>query len=241
MNAARPAPLGLIVLQVDETIELEFRRIFAGHGQPLFVSRVPSGAELTPDTIAQMGQDLPRAASLLPQSGTYAAVGYACTSGTTLLGRDRVARLVTEAVTTRRVCDPLHGAIEMMAAHDVRRIGLVSPYIALVAAPVQQAFEAAGFEVAHALHFGEVVEAKVARIPDQVISEAAQSVSDGVDAVFLSCTNLRTLDLLEPLRGQLGVPVLSSNLCLAWQMTQHLDVTFPLIAGVSAGFKSNPA
>jgi hypothetical protein len=58
--------LGLIVLQVDETIEQDFRHLFAPDSVKLHISRIPSGAELTPDSIAQMETALPTAAGLLP-------------------------------------------------------------------------------------------------------------------------------------------------------------------------------
>jgi maleate isomerase len=58
--------LGLIVLQVDETIEGDFRRLIPSHVARLHVTRVLSGAELTPDSIAQMKRTLPDASRLLP-------------------------------------------------------------------------------------------------------------------------------------------------------------------------------
>lgn len=48
------ATLGLIVLQSDETIEQEFRRIFRAGDVALYVSRVPSGAKVTTDTLGAM-------------------------------------------------------------------------------------------------------------------------------------------------------------------------------------------
>ena len=45
--------LGLIVLQADETIENEFRRIIPSHAT-LHVSRVPSGREVTTDSLSEM-------------------------------------------------------------------------------------------------------------------------------------------------------------------------------------------
>ena len=40
----------------------------------------------------------------------------------------------------------------------------------------------------------------------------------GVDGVFLSCTNLRTLEVISPLEAETGLPLLSSNTGLAWHM-----------------------
>jgi maleate isomerase len=39
--------------------------------------------------------------------------------------------------------------------------------------------------------------------------------------IFLSCTNLRTLDVIDALEAELGIPVVSSNLALAWDMARR--------------------
>jgi maleate isomerase len=212
--------LGLIVLQVDETIEQEFCRLFPPQIARLHVTRVPSGAELTPDSIAEMERALPDAARLLPDTQPLDVVGYACTSGTTLIGAGRVRELVTGAVNTRTVTDPLTAALAECQSRGLARVGIVSPYIASVAEPIRVAFEAGGVTVPDTISFGEQVEARVARIAPWSIADAARALArrSKLDAVFLSCTNLRTLDILAPLTQELGLPVLSSNQCLAAHM-----------------------
>ena len=214
--------LGLIVLQVDETIEEDFRRLLAP-STALHVTRIASGAELTPETIAEMEARLPAAAGLLPPAVDFDAVGYACTSGTTLIGAERVAALVSSGCRTRAVTEPLTAALAAMGHLGARRIGIVSPYIASVAEPVRRAFEAAGVEVSATISFGEEVEARVARIDPASITEAAREVAGrgDVDMVFLSCTNLRTLDVIDGLEATLGLPVFGSNMALAWDMARR--------------------
>jgi maleate isomerase len=211
--------LGLIVLQADETIEPDFRRLLSPD-VALYVTRIPSGADLNPDTIAAMEHALPRAAALLPPAA-FGAVGYACTSGTTLIGAQRVAALVRGACPGAAVTDPLTAAIAGLHAAEARSVALVSPYIPSVAEPIRRAFEAAGFAVPCALSFGEESEARVARIDPGSIRDAALTAArSGADAVFLSCTNLRTLEVLDELATALGRPVLSSNRVLAWHMAR---------------------
>lgn len=219
--------LGLIVLQVDETIEQDFRRLFPAEAARLHVTRVPSGAELTPHTIAAMETALPSAAALLP-AAAFDVVGYACTSGTTLIGAARVRDLVGGAVQTRAVTDPLTAAFAACRELGLSRIGIVSPYVASVAAPIREAFEAAGIAVPATLSFGEEVEARVARIAPASISEAARTLarSSRLDGLFLSCTNLRTLDILASLEAELNLPVISSNQVLGWHMAQLSGCAF---------------
>lgn len=214
--------LGLIVLQVDETIERDFRRLFPDPEVAIHVSRIPSGAELTPGTIATMRSELPRAAALLPPATEFDAIGYACTSGATLIGPDAVAALVAGGATTRAVTDPFTAAVAALSALGVGSIGIVSPYVASVADPIRSAFRAAGFDVPATLSFGEEIEARVARIDPASIRDAALEVgaAGGVEAVFLSCTNLRTLDIIDDLEVRLRLPVISSNQALAWRMAR---------------------
>jgi maleate isomerase len=212
--------LGLVVLQVDETIEPEFRLHFGPEDAAIHVSRVPSGDDLTPDTIDDMATALPRAAGLLPQAVSFDVLAYACTSASMRFGPDRVADLLRQGARARHVTNPFSAALAAFDHLGVRRIGLVSPYIDSVAGPMAQAFAAAGVEVTRSLSFGEREEARVARITRASVEAAAMQVGAGagVDAVFLSCTNLRTAGVIEALRDRLGKPVLSSNLALAWHM-----------------------
>lgn len=214
------ATLGLVVLQADETLEQDFRRLFPDRGVAIYTSRIPSGEELTSDSIAAMEAELPRGARLLPRSARFGAVGYGCTSGTTLIGAEAVARMLRQGVQTPVVTDPLTAALAALDALGLRRLGLVTPYVHNIAAPVRDAFSAAGYAIGETLTFGEEVEARVARIAPQSIKAAARAAAKAVDAVFLSCTNLRTLDIIDELEAELGIAVLSSNQVLAWHMAR---------------------
>jgi maleate isomerase len=86
------ARFGLIVLQVDETIEQEFPRLVGSDGIAVHFSRVPSGREVTGATLAAMEAEIPNAATLLPPGTRYDAIGYACTSGATVIGPENVVR-----------------------------------------------------------------------------------------------------------------------------------------------------
>ncbi|MEM5474295.1 aspartate/glutamate racemase family protein [Hoeflea sp. AS60] len=214
------ATLGLVVLQADETLEQDFRRLFPDRDIAIYVSRIPSGEELSADSIAAMEAELPRAAKLLPRAARFDAVAYGCTSGTTLIGAEAVIEMLRRGVDTPVVTDPLTAALAALRALGVKRLGLVTPYVNSISAPVRDAFVTEGFAVGETLTFGEAVEARVARIAPGSIKAAARLAAVGADAVFLSCTNLRTLDVIDALEAELGIPVLSSNQVLAWHMAK---------------------
>ncbi len=68
-----PTRIGVIVLQSDETIE---RDLMAMRGDAdVFVSRVPSGQEVTAETLQSMAAHIAASASLFPQNIGFDAVG----------------------------------------------------------------------------------------------------------------------------------------------------------------------
>jgi maleate isomerase len=212
-----PPRIGVVVLEVDETIEQDLRRLFAPDAAQIHVTRIPSGAELTPETIARMADDLEGAVRLLPDV-LFDVIAYACTSGTTLIGAGRVAEKVRAGRQTAHVTDPLTAVLSAFDHLDARSVGIVSPYIPSVTAPIRAAFMEAGLKVPISISFGEKVEAKVARIDPGCILAAGLDAARRaeIDCLFLSCTNLRTLAIIEALEAETGLPVLSSNQVLAW-------------------------
>ncbi|MEL6745302.1 MAG: Asp/Glu racemase [Pseudomonadota bacterium] len=227
MSEAKRLPaIGLIVLQSDETIEQDFRRLFSPRVCDLYISRVPSGLEVTADTLVEMAQTLPTAVNLFPQSLALDVVGYGCTSGSSVIGPDRVAALVQEgrpeSHAVPAVTEPLSALIAACKMRGITRLALLSPYIEDVSAALRARLFEVGIETPLFGSFNEAEEAKVARIDEASIVAAATALcedrSSDFDGLFLSCTNLKALDVLTPLEERLGVPVMSSNSVLADHM-----------------------
>ncbi len=219
------APMGLIVLQTDETIEPEFAAHFADDPSPLYVSRIASAPSVSADSLAEMETLLPAAADLLPKARPYRVVGYGCTSASSVIGSDRVAKLVQKTCDTPHVTDPLKAALACADHHGVCKFALISPYVEDVNVPLRKAFAAGGVSTDVFGTFGEAQEANVVRISTASIVTAACKLGadPNVEAVFLSCTNLRTQLAIPQIRAEIGKPVFSSNQSLAWHM-KHINV-----------------
>ncbi len=216
-----PVQIGLIVLQADETIEDDIRQ-FLPIDLSCLVSRVPSGTEVTTNTLREMEHHLTEAAALFPRSARFAAIGYGCTSGTAEIGAERVTELVQAGATTRAVSNPVTALIGACARLGVTRLGLVSPYVAPVSDRLRQVLRDAGIDTPRFASFEEPLEENVARIDTASVVNAAVALGrdDDCEAVFLSCTNLRTLAAIPEIEAEIGKPVLSSNQVLAWHLCQ---------------------
>ena len=223
------ATMGLIVLKADETIELDLRRLLPDPKLALHVSRIESGDELTVDTIAAMKERLTASASLFASTTRFDVVGYACTSATSVLGIDTVAQLVGEGCTTHHVTEPVSALLAACKTLGVSRLGILSPYVESVGEALAATLRTHGLDIVSMGSFGEAREANVARVTGQSIIDGAVAVAatGAPEALFLSCTNLRTLDVIAAIEARTGLPVLTSNTVLAWHMAQ--------LAGVPAG------
>lgn len=219
IDTDRPTQIGLITLQSDETIERDFRILLPADVE-LLVSRVPSGATVSLDSLCAMEDSLTASAQLLPEGAKLAAVGYGCTSASAAIGAKRVAELIKAGVATPHVSDPLTSLIAACRAGGIAKIGLVSPYVASVSNRLIAGLEASGIAVTSFGSFDEPLEERVVRISRASVRDAAVHVGQGgaCDAVFLSCTNLRALEVIDEIEAALGRPALSSNQVLAWHL-----------------------
>ena len=221
------ARLGLVVLQSDETLEYDLRRLLPEQGVALYTSRVPSGAEVSTDSLAKMGSSLTHSAQLLPPEIVFDAVGYGCTSGTAVIGAEKIASLIGAGCRTSRVTEPLTALIAACTKFRIQRLALLSPYVEEVSARLRYRLADAGIETPQFGSFNEASETKVAHISAESLIDAATQLFQrgGCEAIFLSCTNLQTLDVIAEIEARCGCPVWSSNLVLGWHMMQqaHLE------------------
>ena len=221
----RPASLGLIVLETDETLENEARQAVPAEAS-LHHTRIYSAPTVTPETLAGMEADLPAAARTFPGHVSYDAIAYCCTSGATVIGQDKVAAAIRAAHPQAKTTDPITAVMAALTALGARRIGLLTPYTLDVSAAMQALLQANGFDIAAFGAFEEAEEAKVARISEASTLAAMLEVGGGaVDAVFASCTNLNTFGVIERAENALGKPVISSNSALIWHLSALAGLT----------------
>ena len=180
-----------------------------------------------------MELELPKAAALLPEYLALQAIGYGCTSGSTIIGEERVSDIIHNFHPGVPASNPLTAAKVALQVLGVKRLGLVTPYRPDVTQAMQNRFEDAGISIAQVGSFYEDDDKVVGRISPEAILEAALSVgaSDQVDGVFISCTSLRAAGIVEQAETALGKPVTASNHALAWHLLRLAGIT-----DVAAGF-----
>ena len=223
------ATVGMIILETDHTIEVEMAASLKLLDVPdvaVYHARIPMFHEVTPETLCAMEAKLPETAGLLPSEFGFASIGYACTSAATVIGPDRVTAAIQTAHPETPCSNPLSAVMAALNAHGAKRVALLTPYTADVTRPMAERLSEAGFTVATMGSFLEANDHVVSRIaPDSIIDGVRRITADvDVDAAFISCTSLRTVDVIDKLEAELGIPVVSSNQALIWHLLRMAGV-----------------
>lgn len=160
------------------------------------------------------------------------AVGFACSAASYLSGAQREAAVVA-GIEARIGAPVITGGMAIraaLAALGLQRIAIVAPYPAVVVDASVAYFEAAGHEVV--VHHRVVTRTADTRSIYELgsadaLAAARQLDLSRADGLLLTGTGMPTLAAIEALGPELGRPVFSTNLCLAWALCRALGLEAP--------------
>lgn len=153
------------------------------------------------------------------------AVAYACTFGSFVGGLAGEAALVDAMVAAGApAAVTTSGALLMALRHlGISRVATVTPYTNDLTAGLSAFLAEADIAVVATAGLGLI--AQIWAVPYETTVELVRSVdNDDAEAVFISCTNLPTYDVIAGLEAALGKPVLSANQVTMWSalaLTDH--------------------
>ena len=217
-GVAARAAIGLIVLSSDQTIEHEFRRLLDLDGVALYQSRIVNDSRITPDTLKAMQARITGATDVILPGMPLDVVAFACTSASMVIGEEPVFEEIRKARPDAVPTTPITAVFAALDAFEARRIALLTPYREDVNRQIRRYIEARGVEVVATGSFEEEDDLNVCRISEASVKAAAIELGrdPAVEAVFVSCTSLRLLGVVEAIEAALDKPVTSSNHALAW-------------------------
>lgn len=117
---------------------------------------------------------------------------------------------------------------EILDRTNVKRLGLVTPYLDEVQHQIMANYNAVGHPVTAERHFGAKDNFSFSEFTEEQIEQAVREVVDvGVDAVVVLCTNLRGAPIVDRLERELNVPIYDSVSATVWKAMRMtgLDLT----------------
>ena len=223
--------VGLLIPASDIVIEVDLWR----HLPPeltLHVARMFLGATTVEGEERMLQEELEpaasRVASVLPE---FAVFG--CTSASALHGLegDRAISLQISKLTNCPCTTVIQTIIHEVGLLQINRLLLITPYVDALNHKLINTLRAAGLPVSRASGLGLVDDPAIAAVDPTEIQQYAMDIyskeATQPDCIFISGTTFRGFDAVEGLEKQLGIPVLSSNLCVLKAIYRHFNLAYP--------------
>jgi maleate isomerase len=100
-------------------------------------------------------------------------------------------------------------------------VALVTPYTVSVTQSLEAYVAQAGVTISGCAFMG--LTRHIWKVPyREVVDMARQAVREDADALFISCTNLPTYDVIPQLEAELRIPVISANQVTMWAALRRL-------------------
>lgn len=201
--------IGVLIPAPNTTTEPEFNRM-APEGVSIHATRMAL-KDATPPALMRMEKEIYKAASLMAQAKPDVLV-MACTSGSFIKGVGYDRKLI-EKVTRQTQVKTLTSSTAVIAALKllgITKVAVATPYVDEVNAKEKEFIEENGIRVTCMKGLGRASGMGLLE-PHVAYKLAIEVDSLEAEGVFISCTNFRTIEILEALEKNRGKPVISSN------------------------------
>lgn len=218
--------IGLITPSSNNVNEPEFYRL-APPGVSVHTARVLLTGEMDEDSYHRMAADLARAARELA-TAEVDVVAYGCTAGSVVVPIQQLTGSMSGETGTPALVTA-GAVISALRAIGVRRIAMGTPYLDFVNRREVAFLREHGFEVTRylGLELGSDQQARrcIGHVPPHTVYRMAMEIdSPEAEAIFISCANLATLDVIESIEQALGKPVVTSNTACFWACLRSIGI-----------------
>ena len=215
--------VGLIVLATDVMIEKDFLKVFNGVNADLFVNRITNYNPVTADNLKKMTENITSVTKNILPGEEVDCVVYGCTSGTIVSGYDNIKKKINLAKPNTLVTTPSTAALNALKKKNIKKISIVTPYIKSVNDDVVIFFKDNNFEITSNTYFDIESDIDIGKVDQNYLYEVLSKIDlKDADALFVSCTALPVLSIIDKLEKKINKFVLSSNQALIWDTLESI-------------------
>ena len=216
--------VGLIALASDFIIEKDFVSVLKDKNIDFFVNRIECYNPLTKENLIKMSEKVTEVTNDILPDQNIDCIVYACTSGTIAAGYENIKNKVKISKPKASLTTPSTAAIKALKKFNIKNLAVFTPYSKKLNDEVIEYIEREGFNVTSNSYFGIESDADIGKVDQNYLYDVLSKVDvDGADALFISCTALPALSIIEKLEKKLNMIVLSSNQALIWETLEKIN------------------
>ena len=216
--------IGLITLGSDFRIEKDFNNVIYGRDIDLYVNRIHCYNPLTNETLAKMADDITEVAKDILPDQKLDCVAYGCTSGTVAAGYDSIKEKVNLAKPEAKVTTPITSAIKALNVMGIDKISIFTPYTKIINDSVVGYFEKENININSLTYFDIDSDLDIGKVDEDYLFDVLSKIDlADSEALFVSCTALPVLSIINKLEKKKNKVVLSSNQTLIWDSLNAIN------------------
>ena len=217
--------IGLIALSSDYMIEKDFISVIKDKKIDFFVNRIEIYNPLTSKNLIKMSEKVTEVTKDILPNQKIDCVVYGCTSGTIAAGYDAIENKIQLAKPEAKVTTPSTAAVKALKKLKIKKIAVFTPYIKDLNNDVIEFFKKENFSITSNSYFDIASDIDIGKVDPEYLYETLSSINlDDADAMFISCTALPALSIIDRLEKKLGKIVLSSNQALIWETLEKIGM-----------------
>ena len=216
-NKYQNPKIGLIALASDYMIEKDFIRIIKDKKVDFFVNRIECFNPLTKENLIKMSEKVTEVTKDILPNEKIDCVAYGCTSGTIAAGYEAIEKKIKNAKPEAIVTTPSTSSIKALKKLNIKKIAIFTPYSKKLNDEVLDFFKNENFEIKANSYFNIESDIDIGKVDPNYLYEVLSKMDlKGAEALFVSCTALPALSIIDKLEKKLNITVLSSNQTLIW-------------------------
>jgi|TARA_B100001146_G_scaffold213328_1_gene213651 maleate isomerase len=215
--------IGLIALASDFMIEKDFVNVIKDKNIDFFVNRIKCYNPLTSENLIKMSEEVTNVTSDILPDEKIDCVVYGCTSGTIAAGHESIEKKIKLAKPEAKVTTPSTAAITALKKLNIKKISIFTPYPKKLNDEVVEFFRNEKFEITSNSYFDIESDIDIGKVdPDYLYDVLINMDHKDADALFVSCTALPVLSIIDRLEKKINKFVLSSNQALIWDTLKKI-------------------
>jgi len=219
--------IGFLILSTDFTFEGDFARLSYKYNSRFnaYVNRIRFANPVNEKNLKHMLKDMPEIISDILPDYPLDSIAFCCTSASALIGDEQVFAAIQKGKPGANVLTTASASVARLKKFGHKKISLLTPYTKSVSLGVADYFEANGLEIVSLTYLNIEDDRDIAQVPTDAIKEAAiAAVAPDADALFISCTALRVVEVKAELELEIGIPLFSSNHSTIWETMNSIGI-----------------
>ena len=228
-NKNQNPKIGLIALASDYMIEKDFINVIKDKNIDFFVNRIECFNPLSSENLIKMSEKVTDVTKDILPGEKIDCVVYACTSGTIAAGYESIKTKINRAKPEAEVTTPSTASIKALKKLNINKIAIFTPYPKKLNDEVIDFFKKENFQITSNSYFDIASDIDIGKVDSNYLYDVLTKMDlKGAEALFISCTALPALSIIDKLEKKIGKIVLSSNQALIWETLDKIGINKPI-------------